>query len=251
MEILTAAYGDGQIGPDEYDERVVGVEEADNARRLERWIDDLQVSPATRTRRKRLWWNDVRGNWKRASLGAKVVTCALVLAATGVVGGAIARLVMPADSSPAVVDRLNSGLADFREAYASEFDTTVGGNLQIDPDHVRFEVLVETEPPRSQAWSWQDGTFAEVGSVRSTASGVVDLDDIDVPAIDEALRGAIPGLGVPDVSHVTTIIRPTPGVEEAQVTLMVRNAFEETARLVLDLDGEEISRQSFDEAEVG
>lgn len=273
-KVLDAAYGDGQITLAEYEQRVRGVREADNAWRLERWVDDLQLPaslvpssassdtaqqtsltmreflgtrPVALHRTDQGWWHDLRRNWRRSPRSAKVTICALLLAGTGVIGGAIIQDVT-VDEVTVVDERvLSSGLGEFRDAFEDEFDTTVISNLQIDPDYVRFEVLVTTDPPRSQVWAWQDDSFSKVGPVSGTRAGVVDLADIDAAAVDAALRSAVPELRVEDPSEVITIIRPDPGDAAPQITLLVRNDFEETGRLVVGPEGEELRREPFTE----
>lgn len=170
---------------------------------------------------------------------------AVALAVTGTLLGSVAYEALRDDSSVVVRQGASTGLGDFRAAYAAEFETTLIGSLQIDPGYVRVEVPVETDPPRFQSWALQDGSFSSAGQVRGGRPDVVDLAEIDVDAVDEALERGVEELGVPGVSTVTTIISATGTGSHERITLVLRNEFEETARLVTDFAGRELSRQPF------
>lgn len=255
MEVIAAAHGDGQLTLEEYQERVAGVREADSAPQMERWTHDLQTPDPTwqesmragvarGVRRVAGWLHAGRAAWGARSRVARAVAIVLTMVVIGSLVWMVRNIAEDADGS---TSGLTSGLDDFREAYEQEFLATEVSALQIDSDYVRFEVLVESDPPRSQVWAWQDGSFDEVGGVSGTVPGVVDLAEIDVDAVDDALDAALPDLGVSDPSQVTTIIRPAAGSDRQQVTLVVRNEFDESGRLVLDLDGAEIRREPFEE----
>ncbi len=255
IETLTAAYGDGQLTLDEYDERVAGVLAADNNWRLERWINDLQTPsslqatdpgrlPGRLGRHTRTWWDDLRRDWAKYPRRGKVAVVALVLTLSGTLaGGAVYEAVRDAPSVVAE-QQVTSGLGEFRTAYEAEFDTTTVGGLQIDPGYVRFQVPVEDDPPRFQDWTLQDDSFASTGRIRGGRPGVVDLAQIDVGAVEETLRRGVAELGVADASAVTTIISPDTG-SEGRITLVISNEFRESARVTTDFNGRELSRQPF------
>lgn len=263
LEALHVAYGEGQISLEEYEERAAGVRAADNAWRLERWTSDLQLRPAPEPeppRGARRWWESLRTDWRSYSRRTKIVlvsvTLAWVVPAVGLVVHDAVRDDGQDAGPPGVTvseQGLSSGLGDLRAAYEAEFDTTtVVGRLQIDPGLARVQVPVEADPPRFQEWIWQDGSFVRQGSIRGGQRGTLDLADVDVAAVDATLRGAATGLGVEDVSRVTTIIWPTSpgaGVDggdgERRISFVLRNDFGETARLTTDLDGRELDRDPF------
>lgn len=252
---LTAAYGDGQLTLEEYDERVAGVLAADNSWRLERWINDLQQpaksndqaprQPSAFSRRVGTWWHDLRQDWATYPRAGKVAVAALVLAVSGSLVGGVVHEVVRDDSSAVSQPRMSSGLGEFRTQYEAEFDTTRVGELQIDPDYVRVQVPVEDEPPRFQAWALQNGSFSDVGGVRGGRAGVVDLALVDISAVEATLNDAVDELGVPDASKVTTIVSPPRSGEEERITLVISNDFSESARLSTDLAGRELTRQPF------
>lgn len=252
---LTAAYGDGQLTLEEYDERVAGVLAADNAWRLERWINDLQQpsvkAPAPpRPRRSafkglRRPWEELRQDWARYPRTAKVAIAALALAVSGTLVGGVVYEAVRDDSSVVAEQRLTSGLGDFRTEYEAEFGTTTVGDLQIDPGYVRVAEPVEDDPPRFQGWAFQNGSFSEVGGVRGGPPGVVDLALVDVAAVEATLNDAVAELGVPEASKVTTIISPPGAGQEQRITLLISNDFAESARLTTDFAGQELTRQPF------
>lgn len=250
LETLHVAYGDGQITLEEYEERAAGVRAADNAWRLERWTNDLQLPPPPTPARR--WWESLRTDWRSYSRRTKIVLVSITLA--WVVPG-VGLVVYDAvrdpgqDASTVSEQGLSSGLGELREAFEAEFGTTVVGRLQIDPGLARVQVLVETDPPRFQEWLWQDGSFAQQGATRGGQPGTVDLADVDVAAVEATLRSVATGLGVEDVSRVTTIIWPRTPAQTSdggeRISFALRNDFGETARLTTDLDGRELSRDRF------
>lgn len=254
-ELIATAYGDGQLTLEEYQQRLAGVREADNAWRLERWTHDLQAPDPTWQERLRTAAADARqrlgdavGAAWRAWCGLSRATRAVVVVAMVVLVASMAWLIsVTPDGGDESARHLSSGLAELRDAVEDEFDTTEISALQIDPDYARLEVMVETDPPRTQVWAWQDGSFTEVGTPTGSSLGVFDLDDVDVAAVDETLGDALDELGVPDPSEVTTVIRPVAWSDQLRVSLIVRNDYQEEARLVLDFDGDEISRVPFED----
>lgn len=247
ISTLTAAYGDGQLTLEEYDERVAGVLAADNSWRLERWINDLQVSrPSAPAAPKTSLWAALRRDWTRFPRAGKVGLAALVLVTSGAWAGV--EIYEAVRDEPAVViqERLTTGLGDFRAAYEAEFGMTTVGNLQIDPGYVQVAVPVEEDPPRFQRYAFQNGSFQELGGgVRGGRAGVVDLALVDVDAVEAALDVAVAELGVPEASEVTTIIQPQGTGDDERVTLVVSNQFDESARLTIDFSGQELRRQPF------
>lgn len=264
LEQLTAAYGDGQLTAEEYEERVAGVEAADKAWRLERWINDLQPPPPpVPTVRSRLGdglaavregvrtvWRPLRDDWSSWSRRTKLAVAGGLLAVTA---GTVGLVLQEAgsDNPVAVTEQpVTTGLADFRDAYEAEFGTTEVAWVQINPTHAMVREPVHSDPPRYQEWLWQDGAFNPQGTPRGGRPGVVDLAEIDVDAVEATLRRVEHELGVEDVSEVVTLIAPTVvvgAVEEQRITLVLSNDFEESARITTDLDGREIRRTPFDD----
>lgn len=246
IELLTTAYGEGQLTPEEYDERVAGVLAADNSWRLERWINDLQVAPTVPTTPKTSGWAALRRDWATVPRAGKVALAAVVLVVGSVWVGTAVHEPAREDSSVVVPRGVTSGIGDFRAAYEDEFGTTTVGNVQIDPGYAHVAVPVEDDPPRFQEYAFQNGSFSETrGGVRGGRAGVVDLALIDVDAVEAALADAVAELGVTGANEVTTIIQPQGSDTGERITLVISNEFDESARLTTDFAGRELRRQPF------
>lgn len=270
METLFAAYGDGQLTLEEYEQRVEGVLAADNAWRLERWVNDLQVpeTPEPRsTWRSRLaartaplregvrdGWRALRDDWRRYPRAARVAIAGAALVVLGGSGAAVILDAVRGDSAVVAQQQVTTGLAEFREAYETEFGTTLVSRVQLDRgdddvrgDYVQVDQPVAFDPPRVQEWGWRGSSFSAVGDVRGATYGVVDLAEVDVDAVEAALRRGVAELGLPEASKVTTIIAPRLTGEdgEERITLVLRNDFEEEARLTTDFAGRELDRTPF------
>ena len=266
VELIEAAYVDGQLGAEDRELRVARALSAETLDELQTLTRDLQpppghgVVPSSPTRPaarpRRLAGALVALGALVAVLGVGVGS--LVLFASSDTDSATSTVESPAVSAPDVEEPVTEEepavrpfemtaphVRKFLRGYEAKFGTLDAFSTVFYPTRVSMEVPVRGSRPRAERWSY-DGTWrrdSEASAV-SGPGGIVDLGVIEVDRLFANIakakkvlrvqRGALTHVGVRNWDGVLT------------VNIYVGNRFNESGYLMTTSSGEEIRRFPYD-----
>ena len=242
MDLINAAYADGQLTETERDDKVSRALVARTLGDVRQTTADLQGDPVVRP--------TAAGRPRGVSRRAKAGMAAAVLVVAGI-GGAAALDGSPDEASGVQVERpyvveVDADLVDDLLAdYEEQFGTTESYGVFAMPDWTRVHVPTDDGRARYVEWSLVAGGELERTDdpVGADELRLVDLAEVDTVALERNLDRARTGLGVEDVEHVEVSIAQYSHDDEPRVTINVVNAFEENAFLVTDLSGEVLEEE--------
>lgn len=261
VELIEAAYVDGQLGGEDRELRVTRALSAETVDELRALTRDLQAPAgvvatdvATTRARPRLTAQLVAFLALVVLMGVGAVSLVL-LAVTGETDSATSTEVsVGTESSPAQPQVVTSApfrmqparVRDFLRDYEAQFDTLDAYEAGFYPARVGVRVPVRGSRPRFERWSYDGGwrQDTEASAVRPP-SPVVDLGALDVRRLFANIAAARKTLGVQrgQLSHVLvntwTEGRPT-------VNIYVANSFEESGYLKTTLSGDVIRSFPYD-----
>lgn len=261
VELIEAAYVDGQLGGEDRELRVTRALSAETVDELRALTRDLQAPAgvvatdvATTRARPRLTAQLVAFLALVVLMGVGAVSLVL-LAVTGETDSATSTEVsVGTESSPALPQVVTSApfrmqparVRDFLRDYEAQFDTLDAYEAGFYPARVGVRVPVRGSRPRFERWSYDGGwrQDTEASAVRPP-SPVVDLGALDVRRLFANIAAARKTLGVQrgQLSHVLvntwTEGRPT-------VNIYVANSFEESGYLKTTLSGDVIRSFPYD-----
>lgn len=227
VDIIEAAYVDGQLGEQDRELRVSRALTAETLDELDSLTRDLQRPPgapapsprppATAPASRRRLAGTVAGlGAVVAVLGAGVLGLVVFSASDESRSGTSSTSVVSGEAVPVPAESEGradrsftmtpAGVRQFLRAYEAEFGTREAFEAGFYPDRVGAQVPVRGSRPRMERWSW-DGTWrqdTEASAVRGRGGGTVDLGAIDVRRLFANIATARTTLRVDDgdVSHV-------------------------------------------------
>lgn len=249
VEVINAAYAEGQLTVDEREDRVHRALLATHLGDLDQVMSDLQKAPpqmpGTDAAEPTSWWGRTSRRTKLGIAGALLV----------VVGGGVAIAQMGEDDSTSVgqpeqyfVPATAEAVEDLIADQEAEFGTTrsYGVNLQAQLSTVD----VPTDDGRARYQQWMplgDGTFRENGEITAAGDQIeFDLADVDLEALDRQIERAWTTLEVPDPTYATLVIQHWDQHDEPRISINVTNEYEEYGYVVTDLAGRVMEQRPFD-----
>lgn len=264
VDVIEAAYVDGQIGDADRELRVARALSAETLDELEALTRDLQNRPvpaapvqagaAGTSRTGRLGGILVALGLFVALVGAGVMAVAVLLASS--VGtsqqGTSSTVVVPdgASSSPAEEVRAPRtpsfamtarDVRGFLRAYERRFGTTDAWDVSFYPQRVAVDVPVRGSRPRYETWSW-DGTWQRTSPPRGASpfhTRLVDLDAIGPDRLMANIRTAERSLGVQRGSFTHAVLWDDP-THGPTLNIHVANDFDENGYLRTTLAGDRV-----------
>lgn len=250
VEIINAAYVDGQLSETERDDRVSRALVARSTAQVEHSTTGLQrpqptAAPTAAPK------GGISGWWRSRSQAAKVgiVAAALMLPPAGL---ATTNLVEPDDTSeigqteaaPVTVDA--ETLSGLVSAYESSFSTTQTYGIVAMRDWTRVMVPTGDGPARYEEWTLvADGTFEQTDTRGAGDLQEFDLADLDLEALAVTLAEAESGLGVEDPNRTQVIVDHRTPAKRPQVVVNVSNKYVESAYLITNLAGKVTTREPY------
>lgn len=265
VELIEAAYVDGQLGDADRDLRVSRALSAETLDELETLARDLQLPdgyvppppPEKRTvRPQRLVGMLVVLGAVVALLGVGVASLVL-FASTGSEPGSSTGVDIA--SEQAVPDPITeetgetgetrvqpfamtaSQVSKFLRRYEAEFGTLDAWDVSFYPDRVAVDVPVRGSRPRYETWSW-DGEWERTSEARATSpsyTAVVDLGRIGPQRLIANIRTAERTLRVQRGAFTHAVLWPFDEVGPT-LNIHVGNTFSESGYLRTTLEGDRI-----------
>ena len=271
VELIEAAYVDGQLGSQDRDLRVSQALTAASLDELEALTRDLQrppgspitaVEPVTTTTMPVRTPHRSRGSAAFVAVFVMIFLVALfILGAVGLAflapsgsedSGSVESTEVFVESWPtaeeptaAVQDTFELTARDVRafvRDYEAQFATLESYGAVLHPTRVSVDVPVRGSRPRAESWSY-DGAWRQdapaSGAIRP--GGIVDLGALDVRALFANIPLAERTLDVPrgEVTHVS-VRRNLEGTPT--VNIYVENSFRESGYLMTTMSGEVLRR---------
>lgn len=235
-EVLSRAFGEGQLAEDEYGARAELLAAAVTLGDLAELTADLQgarPAPAARPPAR----SGGQGKYFAAPAPAAPVPYAAL--------NDVEPLVIP---TPNLVTGV--GLAHFVDRYRTEFGDTVADEITLYPAHARVTRALPGQPNRKVTYTYRGGFHQDSDpTTRPADTRTVDLAAVDTAAIAAAAGTAAATTRVPDgvVSMIELeVFSFDPLVGRPAVSIHVDNTFDESGWFVLSPAGEVLRVWPFD-----
>lgn len=261
VELIEAAFVDGQLGAEDRELRVTRALSAATRDELEGLTRDLRVRP-DRTGAAAPVPSLPRPANKGPRTGSRtgLAVAAVVVAAVAVLG-AVPMAFLSAGSSeyssgatvdasvaaPAVEEvapfRMTpADVRRFLRAHEQEFGTLDSFSTVLHPTRVSTQVPVRGSRPRAERWSY-DGTWRQdsLASAVVRPGGIVDLGSIDVRRLFANIARARRTLDVQD-GELTQVGVRTDVDGAPTLNIYIGNAFNESGHLMTTMSGEVLRR---------
>lgn len=265
VDIIEAAYVDGQLGEQDRELRVSRALTAETLDELDGLTRDLQNRPAPAVRAPAA--PSAAARVPARGFGPGVGKAVGVVAAIAFLGALLTSMQaeeqwageMAEEHAAAVPwDEVEEARAEpgFRmtprrvrevvAAYESEFGTREAYEVAFFPRRVVVQVPVPGGRPRSERWTWdgawtQDAGAAAVPGTRQR----VDLGDVDAASLVDNVATARRALGV-EKGRFTHALLTRTGEEPAELTIHVVNQFNESGHLSTTPAGDILRRQRYE-----
>lgn len=255
INVLGAAFADGQLTREEYDARVAKALSATTLGGLGSVISDLQ-KPGERheARLSRLEppgeQASTTPSWP-PSPGVPTPRRAAISAAVGVAALAFGVFVIPRviaddrapDSGSAALPHVDvltpDGFRTFVDAVRARSGDTLVLDVTIGSDYGRVMVPVDATSDRYVEWIWRDGGFEAGETAGTDHDGAIrfDLERIDPDAIPDLVEQAAGLVDEPDSVYIN--VDPEPDDRQGQCyDVSAGNRFSEYARVYASCSGE-------------
>jgi hypothetical protein len=262
VELIEAAYVDGQLGAEDRELRVTRALSAETLDELETLTRDLQLPagyvppppPEKRTvRPRRLLGVLVALGAVVALLGVGVASLVLFASTGGESGSSTGVDVAPEQAVPDPITEETgetrvqpfamtaSQVSRFLRRYEAEFGTLDAWDVSFFPDRVAVDVPVRGSRPRYETWSW-DGEWERTSEARATSpsyTAVVDLGRIGPQRLIANIRTAERTLRVQRGVFTHAVLWPFDEVGPT-LNIHVGNEFSENGYLRTTLPGDRI-----------
>ena len=260
VDVIEAAYVDGQLGEAARELRVSRALVAETLDELDGLTRDLQNRPAPAVPRA-----TAPSAPRRAASGDSVAGKVIAIVGAIIVGvGVLAVFAsvpspeeLSGDSTTVPWEQIEAARAEpgfrmterrlrqFVTAYAAEFGTLEAYEVVLLPRRAVVHVPLRGPRQRSEHWTW-DGTWSLTTGPAPVQGqpGAVDLGDLDPGRLVDNLSTAKRAVGVERGTFDRAVLaRPDGG--PAQVTIDVTNTFKETGSLVTTLGGDIVRRERY------
>jgi len=136
------------------------------------------------------------------------------------------------------------GFEKFVKATRSAFGTTTVESAAIYPDYASVNIVVPSNPRRTERWSFREGYDGDLSkSSRAAEDTVVDMSAINFPALMDAVKRAPSELGVTDAKLIYIVLDERDDLPSMSV--YVSNEYSESGYYDFTLDGKETFRYPF------
>ncbi len=258
VELIEAAYADGQLGDADRDLRLARAKSARTLDDLQTLTRDLRVPAATgvvragaprlqppsrHTSRTGLWVAAaVLGVLALVPVGLFSAVSTDSSSSTAVDEWAVVEEPAAVEEPGASFEMAPAPVRRFLRDYEQEFGTTDTFEVVFSPSLVTVSVPVSSSRSRATRWSY-DGSWrkeATATAVRGSAE-VVDLDTIDVRRLFANIARATKVLRVEQAELTRVVVRRQAG-DAPVLDIHVGNAFDERGHLSTTPAGQEIRR---------
>lgn len=253
VEIINAAYADGQITLSEHEDKVSRALAARTLGDVQQTVADLQgpdtaVEPRPADGGLRGWWGAWWGSRSRAGKAATAAAL-LVLA-----GGTVAAVQgVGSDDDYAVETTTRTTLTvgprlvmDLVEDYEEQFGTTRTYGFIVMPEWTRVRVPTEDGRARYTEWTLEPSGLEQSGDPLGAGDHLeFDIAELDTVALADTIDRARSSLDVVDPESVTVEVTHPDTSEQPSVTVSVTNRFGESGYLVTDLVGTVVERSPY------
>lgn len=261
VELIEAAYVDGQLGAVDRDLRVSRALSAETLDELQTLTRDLQPPPGG------VPAIPVRTEVHPRRLLGVVLLLGAVVAVLGIGVAAMvlfARVDTGSDTSPSVAvesapaepvpaesgteqsfEMTPAGVRGFVRAYEREFGTLDTYEVGLYPARVGVQAPVRGTRPRMERWTW-DGAWrqdTDASAVRGPG-GIIDLGALDVRRLFTNITTARRTLDVPGAKLTHVLVNDWS--EEPTVNIYVANSFDESGYLKTTLEGDMLRAYPYD-----
>lgn len=259
---LDAAYGDGQLGVDDYETRTAAAMHAQTLGELWALTEDLQVPddlrespepPADEAGQSRR-----RGLVLAAVLVAAVV-CGIVVyllsssaagggQSTGASGSTAARPAAAGEPDPIAVEPIDlhtaDGIREFVRLFELQFHDTIADDVDLYRDDALVVRMVPNQPHRYLRWRFSGGfeQWTDLPGVRDRDQQTVDLTQLDADRIGALIAEAPQQVRRPSGRIDLVAIRAYDG--RPLVTVYVVDNDESKGSVTATLDGEVVDVQT-------
>lgn len=273
VEVIEAAYVDGQLGAQDRELRVGRALTAETLDELHALTRDLQDQPAAVVVRPSPAAAVVEppvappvpvGSSSTSGVPATVTGLVAAVVFIAVVLGMASsaqddmgtfsqdqQYAVPWDESSDRMQRPGyqlsvSAVASFVRRYEAKFGTTETHEVGFFPSVVRVEVPARGARQRVQVWTW-DGSWGRDTSAQPSdaPAGVVDLRTIDVRTLFDNVDVATQDLGASDARVARVVVRPSPD-GRGSVSIHVRDDSGGGAQLETTAQGSRIRSVPFE-----
>lgn len=259
--LLDAAYGDGQLGVDDYEARTATAMHAETLGDLWALTEDLQV-PDHRRESPELP-PDEAGRSRRGVLvlavlvAAAAVICGIYLLsssaaggdqANGVSGSSAAQPAAAGEPDPIVVEPINlhtaDGIREFVRLFELQFHGTIADDVDLYRDDAIVVRMVPNQPHRYLRWRFTGGfeQWTDVPGIRDRDQQTVDLTQLDPDRIGALVTNARELVNRPSGKIDLVAIRAYDG--QPRVTVYVVDNDESKGSVTATLDGEIVEIQT-------
>ena len=254
IEVVEAAWADGQIIEADRDKRVESLLQAQTLAETQMLVHDLQrpktppppaeygAAGAQVDQLQAVKLPKARSQTSGATIG-----CILVPMVFLVVFGGIAFAIFMGLRSNQVLDpgekpgagQVNvisvDGLSDLVDALVEETGSSEVFSAVLYPTYAIVDVPVDATSQRDMSFYW-DGDLEEWGSTSTSTEGRFDLADIDGDVVAELVKNAQGRVDGPDTWYAS-ITLPSEGEDDAWIWAYATNEYSETAYVAGTLDG--------------
>ena len=150
------------------------------------------------------------------------------------------------NSQPGDTLKLHSaaGFEKFVKATKSAFGTTTVESAAIYPDYASVNVVVKSNPRRTERWSFREGYNGDPSkSTRAAEDTVIDMAAVNIPALMKAVKRAPAELNVKEMKSIYIVLDERD--EQPAMSVYVSNEYNESGYYVFSLDGKEKFRYPF------
>ncbi|MFC9786788.1 DUF1707 domain-containing protein [Rhodococcus sp. NPDC127528] len=260
---LDAAYGDGQLGVDDYEERTADAMHAETLGDLWTLTEDLQVPDHLRespeTPADEAGQSHRRGLALAAVAAAAVVVCGItgyllsISAAggdqsTGASGSTAAQPAAAGEPDPIAVEPIDlhtaDGIREFVRLFELQFHDTIADDVDLYRDDAIVVRMVPSQPHRYLRWRFSGGfeQWTNLPGIRDRDQQTVDLTQLDADRIGALIASAPQQVRRPSGRIDLVAIRAYDG--QPRVTVYVVDNDESKGSVTATLDGEVVDVQT-------
>lgn len=258
-QALDSARSDGQLTAEEHETLTELAESATTLGDLADLVDDLQrrtdapAPPRPPHSNRRRWYQvGVSAAAVCAGVVAFVLTSGAASSEPAPAQHAVAPVIDLGSVQPVVVATPNlltrEGLTLFLQRYQQKFGDLRVDKLTLSSDNARLERAVTGEPNRVISYDYRGG-FQQSSTVTSRKANTpaVDMAELNIAALSDALTGAAVTLRVPNgvVSHMSVEVNDSGsyssfGIPKGAPYAMIhaRNEFSESGHMLLNTAGQ-------------
>lgn len=248
---IESAFADGRIDDAERESRTQAALQAKTLDELARLTSDLRP-PAAQRLPSFTTPTVPKGLMPKILVAAIIPAIAAIIIWIAASSGNDSSPASPDSSNPNLSNQPNgalklhtaAGFEKFVKATKSAFGTTTVESAAIYPDYASVNLVVKSNPRRTERWSFREGYDGEPSkSTRAAEDTVVDMAAVNVPALMDAVKRAPAELNVKEMKSIYIILDERD--DQPAMSVYVSNEYNESGYYVFSLDGKERARYPF------